>query len=122
MKHKMGSGWAHVRNESPRAIHRLWVVLFFLWIIFLSGVIKTWVGTPGVYQAIGLRMLLDQKVNEREQLEKSLASRLKEITDLEKNRLVQEREIRRVLGYTAPGELVFDFPTKEGTREWPKGR
>ncbi len=111
-----------MKNETSGRIHRTWLLLFVLWIVFLSGIIKTWVGTPGVYQAIGLRMLLDQKINERELLEKSVASRVKEINDLEKNRLVQEREIRRVLGYTAPGELVFDFPTKEGTREWPKAR
>jgi cell division protein FtsB len=33
---------------------------------------------------------------------------------LEKNKLAQQREIRRVLGYVASDEIVFDFSSAEG--------
>jgi hypothetical protein len=35
---------------------------------------------------------------------------------LERNKLTQEREIRRVLGYAAPNELIFDFSADDSSR------
>jgi cell division protein FtsB len=86
-----------------------WSTVFVLWLLFLTGAFASMVGSPGVVQAVRLRNLLTakQKVLEETRLEN--AKLQKEANDLEKNRAIQLREIRRVLGYAAPDELVFDF-------------
>ncbi len=66
-------------------------------------------GSPGVWQALQLRLLLDQRNATRTKLEKEMTAVEDEVSRLEKNAFVQERQIRRVLGYTGADEIVFDF-------------
>lgn len=56
-----------------------------------------------------LRSLLDQKHQKIAELEGRHVYLSEEVARLEKSALHQEREIRKVLGYVAPGELIFDF-------------
>ncbi len=67
------------------------------------------VGSPGALQAFRLGKLLTTKETQLTQLKQEL-SRLKiESFEMETNRMIQIREIRRVLGYTAADEMIFDF-------------
>lgn len=84
---------------------------FLVWATFFSGVLGYWVDgvPPGVVQAVRLRKLLFEKENQIQLLEKQIAQLELDRKDLEGNRRVQEREVRRVLGYVAEDELVFEF-------------
>ncbi|MCM2323868.1 MAG: septum formation initiator family protein [Oligoflexia bacterium] len=95
-----------VRAPAPL---KLWVALFSLWALFLSGLIAS----PGIVQAIRLNSLLTAKQKEVAGLQEQIARLHGEAELLEKSRVVQLREIRRVLGYAGPGELIFDFSSGE---------
>lgn len=84
---------------------KLWLGLFALWALFLSGL----AGFPGVLQAARLNGLLQAKHKQLSELQSEISRMQGEAAQLEKNRIVQLREIRRVLGYAAPGEVIFDF-------------
>lgn len=88
---------------------KIWTLIFALWVVFLSGAFASVVGSPGVIQARGLRNLLSAKQLQVTQLEKEIEQLESERKLLEKSSIAQEREIRRVLGYAAPDELIFDF-------------
>lgn len=89
--------------------NQLWLSLFGLWFIFLSGLLTPLVGTPGIIQAVRLKHIVQAKQEQFDQAEAALLKAQDEASLLEKSKLVQHREIRKVLGYTAPNELVFDF-------------
>jgi cell division protein FtsB len=88
---------------------RLWTAFFALWAVFLSGALKPFVGSPGVIQAAQTYYWLKSKETQLSKLEDEVIRLQAEAEKLEKNKLVQHREIRRILGYAAPDELVFDF-------------
>jgi hypothetical protein len=92
---------------------RLWASVFGLWAILLSGVFATFVGSPGVIQAIRLGSLLESKQLQVTQMQADLRKLQTEASLIERSRVAQQREIRRVLGYTAPDELIFDFTASE---------
>jgi hypothetical protein len=93
----------------------LWALLFGLWVLFLSGTLTSFLGTPGAIQAIRLRLTLAGKQEQLTRAEDELLG-LQEVAEhLEKSRPVQQREIRHVLGYAAPDELIFDFTTDPST-------
>lgn len=94
------------RKVSPR---KIWLMVFALWILFLSGLIRS----PGVIQAIRLNSLLEEKQVKIRDLKVQIAHMESEEARLEKSRAEQEREIRRVLGYIASDEIVFDFSSAE---------
>ncbi len=93
--------------------NRLWVGIFAIWGLFLSGLLADFVGSPGALQAIRLRRLLDAKEAQMAKLEETVLQLQAEAELLEKNKLAQQREIRRVLGYVAQDEIVFDFSSGE---------
>ena len=80
-----------------------------LWLLFLTGAFASIVGSPGIVQAVRLRNLLMSKQKSLDEIKTEVAKLQKEANDLEKNRAIQLREIRRVLGYASPDEIVFDF-------------
>lgn len=88
---------------------RLWLAIFGLWLILLSGIFAGLGGSPGVIQALRLQSLLSQKQTELATLEANVEAIGQESAELEKNPIVQEREIRKVLGYAGPDEIIFDF-------------
>ncbi|MGK5083152.1 septum formation initiator family protein [Bdellovibrionota bacterium FG-1] len=92
---------------------KLWACLFGLWGIFLSGVGATFVGSPGVIQSIRLQSLLKSKQAQVELVRQEIKRLQSEASLLEKSKVIQQREIRRVLGYAAPDEIIFDFSTAE---------
>ncbi len=87
---------------------QLWLVIFGLWVIFLSGAFA-FLGPPGAIQAIRLTNLLDARQKQLLQAEANIMRLEGEISQLEKSPAAQTREIRRVLGYAGPDELIFDF-------------
>jgi hypothetical protein len=88
---------------------RLWVTFFALWAIFLSGALAGFVGTPGAIQAIHLKSLLNEKQARLAEIQAGIDHLQSEASELERSKVVQRREIRRVLGYAAGDELIFDF-------------
>lgn len=93
---------------SPRR-DKLWIGLLVLWLAFLSGGATAWTGTPGVLQQVHLRSLLDSRQAEQAGLQGEIQHLRSEATLLEHSKAVQYREIRRVLGYAAEDEIIFDF-------------
>jgi hypothetical protein len=83
--------------------------LFGLWILFLSGMLANFVGSPGILQAIRLKNLLESKKLQLAQAQEELRRLKTDAILLENNRFAQQREIRRVLGYAAGDEIIFDF-------------
>lgn len=101
------------RSRSGSLAPKIWIGLFVLWGFGLSGVVShlTDRGGPGVLQALRLNALLTSKRDKLASIEAEIQRIQAESADLESNRLVQEREIRKTLGYAAPDEIVFDFGT-----------
>ncbi len=89
--------------------NRVWLVIFGLWALFLSGVLNGFGGSPGIVQAIRLKSLLAAKDGQVKQIETEIQRLEHEASLLEKNRVIQHREIRKVLGYAAANEIIFDF-------------
>jgi len=84
---------------------QLWLAIFAIWTISLSGL----VGMPGVFQSLRLKSLLNSKETQINQIQGDVKRLQQEVLGLEKNKVIQKREIRRVLGYAAQDELIFDF-------------
>jgi cell division protein FtsB len=100
---------APVKPSARRA--KLWLALLALWLAFLSGGAAPWTGTPGVLQQMNLHSFLDSKQAEQAELQGEIERLRSEATLLEHSKTVQHREIRRVLGYAAEDEIIFDFAT-----------
>lgn len=66
-------------------------------------------GSTGLLQLVELKNFLEIKQHESETLRERLKSLEEASLLLENNRAAQLREIRKVLGYIAPDEIVFDF-------------
>jgi len=75
----------------------------------LSGILSGLGGSPGAIQAWRLRQLWISKQDYLAELELDSQKIEAEAERLEKSRFAQEREIRRVLGYAALDEIIFDF-------------
>ncbi len=90
-------------------MNRYWVSLFGFWLVLLSGVLTQWGGSPGILQALRLRSLLGAKKQLAAQLQAEVQNQQFEVGRLNRNRFAQEKEIRRVLGYAASDELVFEI-------------
>lgn len=89
-----------------------WTGFFSVWVVFLSGAFGDFVGAPGALQAMRLRSLLEHRHSVLSNLEEDI--RLLEIEKklLETDRTTQEREIRRILGYVAEDEMIFEFSNR----------
>lgn len=76
-----------------------------IWVFLLTG----WWGPPGITQYLKLRRLSDQRRERLKVTREELLVAKQEAVSLETSPKAQEREIRRVLGYVSPDELIFDF-------------
>ena len=88
---------------------KLWTSVFALWGMFLTGVAANFVGSPGVIQAVRLNSLLKSKQSIVTRMQEEMKHLQSEAFQLERSRVAQQREIRRVLGYAAADEIIFDF-------------
>ena len=88
-------------------------MLFGFWGIFLSGIMAPFIGSPGVIQAVRLSNLLDAKQIQLAKIETEITRLDGMRYRLETSRTAQEHEIRRVLGYAAPDEIIFDFTSPD---------
>lgn len=95
------------------APNQVWMMVFGVWGVFLSGALSGFVGSPGIVQAVRLSNLLETKRTVLAEKESEIARLDQERIRLETSRAAQEREIRRVLGYAAADELIFDFTVAE---------
>lgn len=98
-------------RNSPKKIspHRLWLGIFGVWAFFLTGIFASFFGGPGILQAIRLQNLLHARNLKLEAFQAQLNEAKAEADLMETSAIVQQREIRRVLGYAAPDEFIFDF-------------
>ena len=95
-------------------MNRIWLILFTFWLLLLSGALTRFVGSPGILQAVRLKNLLESKKAQLTLAQQELQKLEMETSELERNPQAQVREIRRVLGYARPDELIFDFtPTDQ---------
>ncbi len=90
---------------------RLWLGFFGIWILILLGVPHFMTGAPGLFQYFQMGRAIDQRKSQLKELESQRDRLERENLALSTNPYVQQREIRRVLGYARPGELIFDFST-----------
>lgn len=88
-------------------------MVFGAWSVILTGAASSIVGSPGVIQAMRLKKLYDSKQAHLASLEAEVKRLEGHNERLDKNRYVQEREIRRTLGYAAADEIIFDFAAAE---------
>jgi uncharacterized protein YlxW (UPF0749 family) len=88
---------------------KVWILTFALWGVFLTGVVANFVGSPGFIQAIRLNSLLKSKQAEVVRMQDEMKHLQSDASQLERSRVAQQREIRRVLGYAATDEIIFDF-------------
>lgn len=93
--------------------HRFWLGVFGFWLILLSGVLTPWTGGPGLLQWRRLETLLSQRQAQLQDLERQVLALSAEQVLLQRSTAAQQREIRRVLGYVRPDEMVFDFSVPE---------
>jgi hypothetical protein len=89
-----------------------WITVFGVWFVFLSGLLTPFLGTPGIIQALRLRHTLETKQALVSLHEDELLRLQSRIGQLQKSPVAQQVEIRRVLGYAAPNELIFDFTSQ----------
>src|SRR4051812_19096789 len=92
-----------------RKTHQIWIAVFAVWLLFLSGVLSKFTRTPGILQAFRLQALLTERQSQLATIDTENARQTLELQNLKENSAVQEREIRRVLGYAAADEIIFDF-------------
>lgn len=95
---------------------RLWITIFGVWLVLLSGVLAGIGGSPGIIQSLRLKHLFAVKQDELGNVETEVRRLEDESARLERSRFAQEREIRKVLGYAAEDEIIFQFgPSGEAT-------
>jgi cell division protein FtsB len=89
--------------------NRAWIGIFAIWALFLSGAFSRFVGSPGVVQAIRLKVMLDAKNKSVKNMQDAVMQLQAQADLLEKSRTAQQREIRSTLGYAGKDEIIFDF-------------
>ncbi len=95
--------------KSRGRVRKAWYGLIGLWLVLLSGGLAPWLGTPGVIQQVRLQNLLSARDAEQARLQSEIDRLREDSLALERSRTVQHREIRKVLGYAAENEIVFEF-------------
>lgn len=90
--------------------NRVWIAVFGVWLFMLSGVTQhVGVGSPGLVQFLRLNALLQDRQTQATELDAEVARLEEDAAALAKSRVVQEREIRKTMGYVGENEMIFDF-------------
>ncbi len=97
--------------SSSFSVHKVWFFVFGVWSFVLTGAVSSWLGSPGALQIYRLNRLLETKQTHLNKIQEEVKGLQQEAHQLEKSRVIQQREIRRVLGYAAHDEIIFDFNT-----------
>jgi hypothetical protein len=96
--------------------NQIWIGVFGIWGLILTGAFSSALGSlvgPGVLQAIRLQNLLHSKTVQLDQIQTQINELQSETDLLEKSTVAQQREIRRVLGYAASDEIIFEFSSNQ---------
>lgn len=97
--------------------NQIWLGIFGIWSLLLTGFFSSNSGRlggivgPGALQAIRLQNLLQAKTAQLDKIQDRINELQSEADSIEQNPVIQQREIRRVLGYAAQDEIIFDFTT-----------
>ncbi len=91
------------------SLNQKWLILFCLWLLFLTGLFSSFLGSPGILQAMRLNALFEQRKLQLTVLNDEVQKLESDVEKLEHNRVAQEKEIRKILGYAAKDEIIFDF-------------
>jgi cell division protein FtsB len=94
----------------------LWVAFFGVWLVLLTGVLHPWISPPGVLQQARLSSLLRSQEDQIQQLEAQISTLEADQLQMSQSSVVQEREVRRVLGFLKDDEIVFDFSLEDSTQ------
>jgi cell division protein FtsB len=90
--------------------NRVWIAVFAFWLFMLSGVSQhLGFGSPGLVQFLRLNSLLGDRQTQASDIDTAITELETESSSLEKSRVVQEREIRKTMGYVGENEMIFDF-------------
>ena len=90
--------------------NRVWIAIFAFWLFMLSGVTQPFgFGSPGILQFARLRSVLSDRQSESAEIDAENSRIESEAVRLETSPVVQEREIRRTMGYVGENEMIFDF-------------
>lgn len=90
--------------------NRVWIGIFAFWFFLLTGVTyEMGAGSPGLLQFSRLNDLLKDRQSQLSDSDTELEKIEIEAVALEKSRVIQEREIRKTMGYVGENELIFDF-------------
>lgn len=103
-KHLLGRIW-----QKTSTVDRVWGGFFLVWLLLLSGAFNRWTGGPGLLQWYRIHGLVLKKQARLAEVEAVVMRLSTEQVRLEKSPVAQRREVRRVLGYLAPDEILFDF-------------
>jgi len=87
----------------------MWLSVFGVWIFLLSGALNAWFRSPGLWQWFRLKSYLSTQQALVVEAENQLIALSAEQVRLERSGATQQQEIRRVLGYVRPDEVIFDF-------------
>lgn len=90
--------------------NRVWIGLFAFWLFMLSGMSEGFgFGSPGLIQFLRLNSLLADRQAQSAEIDTEIGKIEEEAIALEKSRPLQEREIRKTMGYVGENEIIFDF-------------
>jgi len=90
--------------------NRVWLAVFAIWLFMLSGVSQSvGLGSPGLLQLLRLSSLLEERQAHSLEIDQEIAKLESESIALEKSRTLQEKEIRKTMGYVGENEVIFDF-------------
>lgn len=89
--------------------HRAWLFFFGIWTLILTGLLDFWLESPGLKQWYRVESSLKEARQNIVDIENRTLLQNQTIHQLETNPVAQEREIRKVLGYLASDEIVFEF-------------
>jgi cell division protein FtsB len=96
--------------------NQVWIALFSVWGLILTGTLAGLLGSfvgPGVLQAVRLQNLLQAKNTQLDKIQTHINELQTDAALIEKSPVTQQREIRRVLGYAAADEIVFEFSSNQ---------
>lgn len=90
--------------------NRVWIGIFACWLFLLTGLTHEFgAGSPGLIQFTRLNNLLKNRQSQLIDSDNEIVKVEAESELLEKSRVVQEREVRKTMGYVGENELIFDF-------------
>ncbi len=96
-------------NLKTNQIRKLWLAIFGIWFVLVSGILDFWIKSPGLKQWLQVELLVRERRQEIAVIE-AKSNVFKNVAhQLENNPIAQEREIRKVLGYLGDNEIVFEF-------------